>query len=83
MKIKMNKYYGLLFFCTVIYLSLFLTIVVMSFIYALCMYVSYDVFLYKCEYVLLALKISLLAIPASILMWYLECRRLGIKIFGK
>ncbi|GAA5107798.1 hypothetical protein GCM10023211_09290 [Orbus sasakiae] len=48
-----------------------------------CMYVSYDVFLYKCEYVLLALKISLLAIPASILMWYLECRRLGIKIFGK
>lgn len=31
----------------------------------------------------IACKLAPFGIPVGIAMWYLECRRLGIKIFGK
>lgn len=82
-KIKMNKYYALIFLCAIVYFGIFLTIIVMSFTYALYIYIIDDIFLYKKKYIFLALKISLSGILPTIIIWYLECRRLGVKIFGK
>ena len=82
-KIKMNKYYALIFLCAIVYFGIFLIIIVMSFTYALYIYIIDDIFLYKKKYIFLALKISLSGILPTIIIWYLECRRLGVKIFGK
>ena len=82
-KIKMNKYYALIFLCAIVYFGIFLTIIVMSFTYALYIYIIDDIYLYKKKYIFLALKISLSGILPTIIIWYLECRRLGVKIFGK
>ena len=83
LKIKKNKYYALLFLCAIVYFGIFLTIIVISFSYALYIYFIDDIFLYEKKYIFLALKISLSGILPTIVIWYLECRRLGVKTFGK
>lgn len=76
-----RKYLSLLFLCIAMPLMLFFIILIMSLVFSILFYFKINEFVIDIKDIYLACKIASLGIPAGI--WYLECRRLGIKIFGK
>ena len=79
---KYRKYLALLFVCIAIPLLLFLIILITSLISSILLYFKTNQFVINTEDIYIACKIALLGIPIGIGLWYLECRRLGIKMFG-
>lgn len=80
---KNRKYLVLLFLCIVMPLLLFLIILITSLISSILFYFNTNQFVINSEDIYIACKIAPLGIPTGICLWYLECRRLGIKMFGK
>jgi len=80
---KYRKYLALLFLCIAIPLLLFLIILITSLISSILLYFKTNQFVINTEDIYIACKIAPLGIPTGIGLWYLECRRFGIKIFGK
>ena len=80
---KNRKYLVLLFLCIVMPLLLFLIILITSLISSILFYFNTNQFVINTEDIYIACKIAPLGIPTGICLWYLECRRLGIKMFGK
>ena len=64
-------------------LLLFLIILITSLISSILFYFNTNQFVINTEDIYIACKIAPLGIPTGICLWYLECRRLGIKMFGK
>ena len=79
---KNRKYLVLLFLCIVMPLLLFLIILITSLISSILFYFNTNQFVINTEDIYIACKIAPLGIPIGIGLWYLECRRLGIKMFG-
>ncbi|QYN45519.1 hypothetical protein GYM75_12090 [Gilliamella sp. ESL0441] len=82
MKIN-KKYKALLFVCTVMSVSLFLFVVIISLIFSYITYLQTKEFIIDVNDIYNACKLAPLGILTGVGMWYLECRRLGVKIFGK
>lgn len=82
--VKMSrKYLALIYLSLAIPIVIFLGFIFLKIILFLYIFFMYDDFYFSLDDIAIILKISFLGIPAGIAMWYLECRRLGIKIFGK
>ena len=80
---KYRKYLALLFVCIAMPLLLFLIILITSLISSILFYFNTNQFVINTEDIYIACKIAPLGIPIGIYLWYLECRRLGINMFGK
>ncbi|PXZ06899.1 hypothetical protein DKK70_09570 [Gilliamella apicola] len=79
-----KKYIALIFLCTAIPIYFFLLIMIFSVMISLCFYIIKGNFVFYTENIYTASKLAFfLGIPAGIVFWIGECRRLGIKIFGK
>lgn len=83
-KIKANrKYMALLFLVIAIPLMLFGCIIIETLIIAIFFYIKDGNFIFDINDLYSVCKLIPLGIPAGIVIWFAECRRYGIKIFGK
>lgn len=80
---KNRKYNALLFLVIATPFMFFCCTIIVELIISTLIYIKYGAFIFNIDDFYLALKIVPFGIPVGIAMWYLECRRLGIKIFGK
>lgn len=80
---KNRKYLVLLFLCITMPLILFFSILIISLIFSFLFYFKTNEFVINTKDIYIACKLAPFGIPVGIYMWYLECRRLRIKIFGK
>ena len=79
-----KKYIALIFLCIAMPVYFFLLIMIVSVMISLYVYIIKGNFVFYTEDLYFASKLAIfLGIPAGIVFWIGECRRLGIKIFGK
>ena len=85
-KIKMKanrKYMALLFLVIATPLILFCTIIIYALIVYIFFYIKNGNVIFDINDLYSGFKLIPLGIPAGIVIWFAECRRCGIKIFGK
>lgn len=80
---KNRKYLALLYSCVAMPIIVFLSYIIIIFLFSIFTYVMYRDFIFEVKDIYVACKLAPFGVPIGIAMWYLECRRLGIKIFGK
>lgn len=81
---KLNrKYLALLYLCIVMPTFFFFLIIILSVMLSLYIYIINGYFEFYTKDIYFACKLAILGIPTGIVFWFVECRRLGIKIFGK
>ena len=80
---KNRKYLALLFLCIAMPICFFMSILFFSIMISFYIYIVNGYFHFYSEDIYSALKAASVGIPIGIGIWYLECRRLGVKIFGK
>ena len=78
-----RKYLSLIYLSLVIPIVMFFSLILLKIIIFLYIFFMYDDLYFSLDNILIIFKFSLLGTPFGFVMWYLECRRLGIKIFGK
>lgn len=78
-----RKYLALLYSCIAMPIIVFFCYTIIIFLLSIYTYVVYGDFIFETKDIYMACKLAFFGIPTGIGMWYLECRRFGIKIFGK
>lgn len=78
-----RKYLALLFLITIMPLHFLCCGIITILILSILNYILHGDFIYDMHDIYMVCKLAPLGIIAGIGMWYLESRRLGIKIFGK
>ncbi len=74
---------ALLYSCVAMPIIVFLSYIIFIFLFSIFTYVMYRDFIFEMKDIFTACKLAPFGIPVGVAMWYLECRRLGIKIFSK
>ncbi|NUF28297.1 MULTISPECIES: hypothetical protein [unclassified Gilliamella] len=81
---KNRKYLALLYCVTVVPFLFFCSAIIIELTISIILFIMYNVdFIYGVNDIYIACKVACFGIPTGIAFWYLECRRYGIKIFGK
>ncbi|XKM14506.1 hypothetical protein RCS94_04850 [Orbaceae bacterium ac157xtp] len=78
-----RKYQALLFLIIIMSLCFFCGYIIIELILSIFIYIVYGDFIFGVKNIYIACKLAPFGIPSGVGIWYLECRRLGIKIFGK
>lgn len=82
---KNKKYWALLYSIIITPFMFFFGAVLLELFNLLIIYITSDIdFIFDKEYIYIACKFAIcLGFPSGIIFWLAECRRYGIKIFGK
>ena len=84
MKMKANrKYMALLFLVIATPLMFYCCFILTDLIITISICIIYGNFIFEIDELYLGCKVIPFGIPAGIVFWFVECRRYGIKIFGK
>jgi signal transduction histidine kinase len=84
MKTKTNrKYLALLFLLITMPLIIFCSYILTMLVVSIFIYIKYGDFIFDRYDFYTAFKLAPLGLIAGVIIWFGECRRLGIKIFGK
>lgn len=79
-----RKYLALLFLLIIVPVIFGICYILTKLVVSMLIYFLYgDFIFFNIKDFYLALKVAFFGIPTGVVIWFLECRRLGIKIFGK
>ncbi|MCX8640835.1 hypothetical protein J3U37_12030 [Gilliamella sp. B3172] len=78
-----RKYLALLFLLIIVPVIFGICYILTKLVVSMLIYFLYGDFIFNIKDFYLALKVAFFGIPTGGVIWFLECRRLGIKIFGK
>lgn len=78
-----RKYLALLFLLIIVPVIFGICYILTKLVVSMLIYFLYGDFIFNIKDFYLALKVAFFGIPTGVVIWFLECRRLGIKIFGK
>ena len=81
---KNKKYWALLYLIIATPVMFFCSAIIIEVITLITLSIVYNIdFIFEKKYIYIAYKFACFGFPAGVFFWFMECRRLGVKIFGK
>lgn len=81
---KNKKYWALLYLIIATPVMFFCSAIIIEVITLITLSIVYNIdFIFEKKYIYIACKFACFGFPAGVFFWFMECRRLGVKIFGK